>query len=244
MSDGSSGVLNAAYARARRSSPALKFRYRTRAQLVVDALRRAGPPLAAPRVLDLGAAEGVTLLEIRRLLGARGTFHGVEFASELIAEAPELPDDTKLFEGDVMSLPPAIETGSYDVCSALAVLEHLPDPVACAREACRALRPGGVFVASCPNPTWDSVAGAVGLLDEDAHEQHLDGPGMEAICRQAGLELIESIPFMWAPIGAIAYLRPPVSPRRGLAIDALIRRVPLLRLAFVNHAVVARRPPR
>jgi SAM-dependent methyltransferase len=45
-----------------------------------------------------------------------------------------------------------VPTAGYDLAFANYVLEHVPDPAAAAREIHRVLRPGGVFVASFPNP--------------------------------------------------------------------------------------------
>jgi 2-polyprenyl-3-methyl-5-hydroxy-6-metoxy-1,4-benzoquinol methylase len=92
-----------------------------------------------------------------------------------------MPDNTVLWKGDVTSLPPGVEEGSYDLVTALAVLEHLPDPSACVREGFRALRGGGVFVATCPNPFWDEVAGRLGLVADEHHEQHMTGALMKTL---------------------------------------------------------------
>ncbi len=55
------GVMDASYAADRRSKPHLEFRYKSRALNAANAYRRFGPGVSSPRVLDLGAAEGVTM---------------------------------------------------------------------------------------------------------------------------------------------------------------------------------------
>lgn len=234
--------MDGAYAAGRRSAPQLKFRYRVRAQLAVDAFHARRGRQREVAVLELGAAEGRTLLAIRELFGGRGRFDGVELADALIAAAPPLPADTRLLHGDVMALPPAIQPGSYDLCTLLAVLEHLPDPLAALREAWRALRPGGVLVATCPNPVWDHIAGALRMVADEHHAQELDGPAMVRLAREAGFVDVVFRRFMWAPVGVLPYLKLPVDPALSLRIDLAISRLRLLDLGFVNQCVVAQRP--
>ena len=238
----SDGVMDREYAKGRKNAPHLKFRYRVRARLAVDAFRARRGAQPDYSVLELGAAECLTLLAIRELLGSRGRFDGVELSDELIAAAPSLPENVTLHKGDVMDLPPAIEAGRYDLVTALAVLEHLPDPTAALREALRALKPGGVLVATAPNPLWDHVAGALGMVAEEHHEQELDGKALQRITRDAGFVDVEFKRFMWAPIGVLPYLKVPVDPALSLKIDRAVARLRAFDFGFVNQCIVAQKP--
>jgi demethylmenaquinone methyltransferase/2-methoxy-6-polyprenyl-1,4-benzoquinol methylase len=194
------------------------------------------------RVLELGAAEGATLLSIRELLGGRGVFHGVEYSESLLDSAPPMPTNTRLFRGDVMALPPEVES-DYDLCTMLAVLEHLPDPRAALREAFSKLRPAGVLVATCPHPFWDALAGHLKMVEDEAHEQAMDEKAMVSAARHAGFEDVTFDPFMFAPVGTLPYAGINVSPKLALRVDRWVRRARLLGFTFVNQVLVAQKPP-
>ena len=237
----SAGIMDAAYARGRRQKPHLRWRYRMRASEAAAAYAEVGERLQSYRVLELGAAEGLTLLELRSLLGCRGVFHGVEFSDSLLAEAPPLPNDTMLLKGDVMHLPAALDQGSYDLVTALAVLEHLPNPLLCVREAHRMLRPDGVFVATCPNPRWDTIAGALKLVADEHHEQRLAMQHIAQMCHQAGFRRVACRPFMWAPVALLPYANISVPLPLAARMDAIARRLTFMHFAFVNQLVCAQR---
>jgi len=236
------GVMDAAYARGRRETPHLIWRYRMRAFEAAAAYSELGERLKSYRVLELGAADGLTLLELRNFFGHRGIFDGVELSDSLLAAAPPLPGDTKLLKGDVMSLPEALTQTSYDLVTALAVLEHLPEPLLCVREAYRMLRPGGVFVATCPNPRWDRIAGALKLVADEHHEQRLTMEGIAQMCRTAGFQHVRGRPFMWAPVGLLPYAKISVPLPLAASLDAFARRLAFMHCTFVNQLVYAQRP--
>lgn len=238
MDEHSAGVMGANYAKDRLRVPHLRFRLQVRAQVAVDALRERMPHKRSYRVLEMGAAEGLTLLHTRQLLGGDGQFDGIELSDALLGEAPALPPNVRLIKGDVTALPREIEPG-YDLCMALAVIEHLDDPLACVREAARVLAPGGVFVATCPNPFWDHVAGALHLVADEHHEQEMTKDKLVALVRDAGLVRPRFEPFMWVFVGSLPYLKVPVPARASLAIDRLVRRFPLSGPAFVNQVIIA-----
>ncbi len=239
MDEHSAGVMGASYANDRLRLPHLRFRLQVRAQVAVDALRSRLPHRPSYRVLEMGAAEGLTLMHTRSVLKGEGQFDGVELSDELLDSAPKLPSNVRLLKGDVTSLPKEIEAESYDLCMALAVIEHLDSPLACVKEAARVLAPGGVFVATCPNPFWDQVAGMLGLVADEHHEQEMTRAKLLGLVRDAGFVRACYKPFMWVPVGALPYFKVPVPAELSLKIDRLVRRFPLSGPAFVNQVVIA-----
>jgi len=61
------------------------------------------------------------------------------------------------------------EAETFDVAFSIYVLEHVADPSAFAREVCRVLKPGGVFLALTPN-RWHYVAAVSALTPHRFHE--------------------------------------------------------------------------
>jgi SAM-dependent methyltransferase len=235
-------VLDHTFAQERKKKRELQFRYKSRLMVVVQAARKyvGGANL---RVLDFGAAEGLSLLEMNQLL-PNSEFLGIEYTQSLIDAAPPLPPNIRIIRGDVTRLPAEVPENSFDVVSALAVLEHIADPVVAVKEAQRALRPGGIFVATCPQPTWDKISQKFGLLKGGHHEADLDRRAMIGLMEKSGLELLEYRRFMWTPIAFLPYLRlvPPVG--LALAVDRFIGALRIYNWMFVNQAVIGRKPRR
>lgn len=238
------GVMDAGYARGRDEKLHLAHRLKVRAAMTVDAFHRLHPRVAEVQVLEMGAADGKTLLQIRELLGGGGHYVGVELSAELLAAAPELPANVELLSGDVQALPGSLEDDRFHLCAALALLEHLDDPLVAVKEAFRVLRPGGVFVASSPNPLWDKIAGHLGMVADEFHTQEITPRRLRDLAHDAGFESIEFRPFMWVVTSFLPYLNVAPEPDLALRIDSLLRRIPFSRLAFVNQAVVGRKPSR
>lgn len=155
---------------------------------------------------------------------------------------PELPTDTNITKGDVMSLPQSIQKGFFDVVSVLALLEHLPNPSEAIGQAYGALHPGGMFVASCPDPFWDALATKCGLLKGEHHVTDMNQKRMIALVQEAGLEVLAFERFMWAPIGFLPYMKIAVSPSFSLTLDRTLHRLKFFDGLFVNQCIIAKKP--
>jgi SAM-dependent methyltransferase len=180
------------------------------------------------------------LLEMAKSLGD-GEYVGIEYDDGLRSMHPELPSNVRLIFGDAMALPSELGEASFDVVSMLALLEHVQDPLIALAEAWRVLKPGGLLVATCPNPLWDEIAGRLGMVDGAHHVEQIDLRRLSDLIDQCGFEIFEARRFMWAPVAVLPYVHIPVSPGGSLRIDRVVARMPLLRKLCTNAYVVARR---
>ncbi len=235
------GVMDGAYAEGRERKAHLDFRYRSRALTAVRAFRRFAARTDRPRVLDFGAADGKAMLEVHRLLDARESI-GIEFSQELIERADPMPETARLMQGDVTRPHESVEEQSFDLVTALALLEHLERPGDLIAEARRALKPGGIFAATCPSPFWDKVSGTLKLHQEEFHLVDFNRKVFERLALQAGLEPLLYQRFMFVGIGFLPYLKIKVSPRLADRLDRLLRLPRILNPLFVNQLFVARAP--
>ncbi len=235
------GVMGAPYARERGRSTVLSYRLRARALAAYQAAEKYIPFKGYYRVLDLGCAEGRTLLCLREHFGGRGEFVGIEASRELVDLHPQLPADTTLICGDALNPPELVAENSFDLVTALAVLEHLPDPVALGDVARRMLKKGGLFVASCPHPGWDRMASRLGGSNDDAHLTEMGPSEMMAVAARVGAPHFE--PFMLASVGALPYVGLPVPATWSARADKMTRALlpPVGRHLFVNQLVCAQK---
>jgi len=233
------GVMDAGYARDRARKPHLAFRLRCRALIAARMYRRFATSTHSPRVLDLGSADGLAMVALHRELHAAESV-GIEYAADLIAAA-NLPGRCSLHRGDVCEPHAAAADGSFDLVTALAVLEHVDNAPALARRVFAALRPGGLFIATCPSPVWDRVSGTLGLHKDEHHTGAFTRARFEAFAASGGLTPVRYQRFMFALVGFLPYARVPVSAAAALRLDAWLAPMPIVNLAMVNQVFVARR---
>ena len=99
-----------------------------------------------------------------------------------------------------------------------------------------------MFIATCPDPSWDKVSGSLGLHKDEHHDQDYEESVFRSFAEEGGLIPVRYHRFMNVFTGFLPYLRLPMSPSFGACLDALIRPIPLSRFAFVNQLFVARKP--
>jgi ubiquinone/menaquinone biosynthesis C-methylase UbiE len=108
-------------------------------------------------VLDVGCGPGTDLLAMADLVGPAGHLVGLDASEVMIAEARRRAKELGVpgtFEvGDVEAL--SFPDGSFDVCRAARLLEHLPDAGRALAEMARVTRPGGRVVAF--DFDWDTL---------------------------------------------------------------------------------------
>jgi 2-polyprenyl-3-methyl-5-hydroxy-6-metoxy-1,4-benzoquinol methylase len=233
-------VLDSQYAIERLTKPELKFRYKVRALFVSKIVRKYFKRTNQLRFLDFGAAEGLTLLEMHHLF-PESSFDGIEYSLELIKRAPVLPENIRLIEGDVTSLPAEVNNKKYDIVCALALLEHLKNPLEAIKQAKAVLNTGGLFIASSPNPFWDHISTHLGLLRADQHETDMTRKIMINMILSADMEIVAYKKFMWSPVSFLPYLRIKVNPAVSLKIDNFISKLLIFNWLFVNQAIIARK---
>jgi len=103
-------------------------------------------PLAnGSTVLDIGCGLGNETTRIARLVGTKGSVHGIDTSVTLIKEAQrrtrEVDTPVQFQLGDAHSLP--FSDASFDLCRAERVLLYLENPAKAIAEMARVTRPGG-----------------------------------------------------------------------------------------------------
>jgi len=137
------------------------------------------------RLLDIGCHEGEL---IERVLGRVAAATGVD-PVVTPHEAGKVRILRGVFPGGV-ELAPA----SFDCITALAVLEHVPDPAGFAHACAAVLAPGGRVVVTVPHAAVDRILEvliALRLVDGMAHEEHhgFEAASTPALFEAAGLGL-------------------------------------------------------
>jgi ubiquinone/menaquinone biosynthesis C-methylase UbiE len=108
-------------------------------------------------VLDVGCGPGTDVFDMVELVGPAGRLVGLDASQVMIAEARRRAQERHVpitFEvGDVQALP--FPDGTFDVCRAEVLLEHLPDAARALTEMVRVTRPGGRIAVF--DIDWDTL---------------------------------------------------------------------------------------
>ena len=134
-----------------------------------------------PRILDVGCGTGANLL----MLSEFGDAEGVDVSEDALAFCRERGlKNVKL--GAAEKLP--YDDGTFDLVTALDVVEHLDDDLAGLREMRRVLRPGGRVLLFVPTFMF-----LWGLQDDVSnHRRRYRMPELQRVLEQAGFEVERS----------------------------------------------------
>ena len=131
-----------------------------------------------PRILDVGCGTGANLL----MLSKYGDAEGVDVSEDALAFCRERGlGNVKL--GAAEDLP--YDDGTFDLVTALDVVEHLDDDLAGLREMRRVLRPGGRVLLFVPTFMF-----LWGLQDDVSnHRRRYRMPELQRVLEKAGFEV-------------------------------------------------------
>jgi SAM-dependent methyltransferase len=189
-------------------------------------LRDFAPPERPLRILDAGCGTGGMLDLYRTWPDVEAT--GLDFSPDALHFSSKR-GHRRLVGGDLMLLP--FRTGTFDVVTALDVVEHVPDDGRALTEIARVLRPGGILVATVPayQALWSAH-------DEALHHfRRYNARQFSRVISQSGLQ-VERLTYLISvlfPLAAAA--RWLGKHRRGHEKEATLPMVP----PPVNRALIA-----
>lgn len=191
------GSLDLEYAEARESTRSRRYRLWRRTREVLSAIEQFvdGP---VRNIIDLGTADARMLSSIHQEYPDANCV-GVECNQELVDFAKAKFPHLRIVKGDVQRLD--FSAGSFDVCIAAAVIEHVPDPLEMVQEVKRILRPRGVFVLTSPDPFWERLAVLVGHIEREQHQIVMNLKGLCDLVEDCGFAVLKAQKFMLSPIG-------------------------------------------
>ena len=182
----------------------------------------------AKTVVDLGCGTGVASRRIAGRSGFSGRVTGVDRSPFLIAAATRLAGDedlaarTHFLVGDTQSLD--LDDDGFDAVVAHTLISHVESPAAVLAEAARIAKPGasiGIFDGDYASLTFGNPDPEQGKRDDDAVIAAIvTNPRvmrqLPVLAREAGLELVESFPYVLAEVGKADFWQPAIESFRRI----------------------------
>jgi 2-polyprenyl-6-hydroxyphenyl methylase/3-demethylubiquinone-9 3-methyltransferase len=159
-------------------------------------------PLDGKTALDVGCGAGLLTEPLARL-GAKVT--GVDASPEVIAVA-RAHAATMGLEIDYRVADVAALGGSFDLVTAMEVVEHVAEPGAFIQALAKRLAPGGLLIMSTPNATALSrlmmitVAEGLGRIARGTHhfDKFIPPERLKALLGEAGLKCVDIEGMAWS----------------------------------------------
>ena len=161
-------------------------------------------PLEGKTALDVGCGAGLLAEPLARL-GAKVT--AIDPAAELIAAARDHAAGQGL---DIDYRVSAVENvdGTFDLITAMEVIEHTADPQQFLRDLTQRLAPNGLLVLSTPNATgWSrlvtiTLAEGVGAIPKGTHDfdKFISPERMKVLMAEAGLTCLDVEGLAFSPL--------------------------------------------
>jgi len=224
-----------------------------RIEWAVHLLRRHGGPAARRLLLDVGCGPGESAFQTALALGGFARVVGIDlgrdFGALFAAFARANGVAARYARASCLDLP--VRRGSVDVLVSFEMLEHVPDWGRFLDEAAAALAPGGMLLASTPNPLavhsllkwpYQRVRGFAALNRAyrragDFYERFLPVRALVERTRGAGLDVLEAAfgghTFTFTPDGLLPANR---------AVEGFLERHELLARVAVTTFLLARKP--
>lgn len=160
-------------------------------------------PLEGKTALDVGCGAGLLTEPLARL-GA--TVTGVDASPEVIAVA-RAHAATMGLEIDYRVADVAALGGTYDLVTAMEVVEHVADPALFVGALAQRLAPGGLLIMSTPNATAMArlmmivLGEGLGQIPRGTHEfeKFIAPEAMKVLLGQAGLKCLDVEGIAWSP---------------------------------------------
>jgi len=212
------------YHSTRLNSPTVKFSLQCRIQAISRGIKR-NFPSGADKLLDLGGSDGLLARGINTLVPHIENVYSLDMDRDLLKLNP-FPSA----QGDCCILP--FNDNTFNVITAAALIEHLPDPHSFLKECYRVLKPGGMLFLTCPVPFFEWLATKVGYESMSVgHFARYSLSDVQEYCEIAGFSFILAEKFMISPIYFPGYL----------FVESLIRRLGLSFLMMNQCAGAAKR---